>query len=237
MPPENNTNFQYYVDTPTISISGSQVTCKFSSLILGDTPSSSPPSSQSSLTETSIIDPGPTTEPSQLFATNSPIIDVYNRNPALPTPKFTSAILPASTLPNGLPDPSYSAKVSSINSIVGSFNSRAMSEASMMSLYGTITITSVDGDSVLTTITTDNYIAYRSSIDAAAASVNGTGTGDSTSGDGEDAPVVSSGTSTAWTVSVLFLLWVLVMFLGILLVNVRLSRWRRNDQEVATQVD
>ncbi|QSZ31156.1 hypothetical protein DSL72_000719 [Monilinia vaccinii-corymbosi] len=166
--PTSNTDFDYYLATPTVFISGSQVTCKFSSMILGDKTPPTPPSSPTAAS--SYIDAGPTTQESiiDIALTGNPISAVYHRTPALATPQSIAACeVPNSTLPNGLPDPSYSSKLA-VELACDAGNSARMSRYSsalneqLESVYGTITITTADGDSVLTTVTTYNYIAAAS---------------------------------------------------------------------------
>ncbi|KAF7876410.1 hypothetical protein EAF04_001502 [Stromatinia cepivora] len=205
--PTNNTNFEHYLDTPSVSISGSQVICKYSSLILGAT---TPPTPPSSLAATSHIDPDLIIQARILPPTTSPtaVVNVYHWESPLPTPKLAGpGDPPASTLSNGLPDPSYS----------------ALSEASLRSVYGTITITSVDGDSVLTTVTTDNYNAVNSASIATKHGNMGTGTGNATSenggGDDDHEPAQMSPLTIAWMVAMLVMICVLVIGTGIWIIQ------------------
>lgn len=162
--PLNNSDFNYYLANPTVSVSGSQVICKFSSLILGDkTPPISPLSSPAS----SFIDAGPTTQSNILSLTEYPTPVVYHRISALPSPRIKLCDVPKSTLPNGFPDPSYSSNLA-VESACNSGNSARMSSYSsalneqLETEYGTITITTVDSDSALATLTTYDYIAAAS---------------------------------------------------------------------------
>ncbi|KAA8566595.1 hypothetical protein EYC84_009141 [Monilinia fructicola] len=162
--PFNNSDFDYYLANPTVSVSGSQVICKFSSLILGDkTPPISPLSSPAS----SFIDAGPTTQSNILSLTEYPTPVVYHRISALPSPRIKLCDVPKSTLPNGFPDPSYSSNLA-VESACNSGNSARMSSYSsalneqLETEYGTITITTVDSDSALATLTTYDYIAAAS---------------------------------------------------------------------------
>ncbi|KAJ8063628.1 hypothetical protein OCU04_007496 [Sclerotinia nivalis] len=230
--PTNNTNFEHYLDTPAISISGSQAICKYSSLILGDT---IPPTPPSSLVTTSHIDPGLITQARIFSPTTSPtaVVNVYRWESPLPTPKLAGpGDQPTSTLSNGLPYPSYSVLSASWESADNSYNSYSsvkMSEytiaveASLRSVYGTITITTVDGDSVLTTVTTDNYNAVSS---ASIATMHGnmeTGTGNATSengGDNDDRePTQMSPLTIAWMVAMLVVICVLVIGTGIWIIQ------------------
>ncbi|ESZ96657.1 hypothetical protein SBOR_2967 [Sclerotinia borealis F-4128] len=227
--PTNNTDFEYYLDAPTVYISSSQVICKYSFLILGDT---TPPTSPSFHPTTSHIDPGLTTQVFLLSFTTSPTPFAHNWNPSLPTPKLEVLELPASTLSNGLPDPSYSAKVASIESSFDSSNSLRMSqyteilEASLMSAYGTVSITAVDEDNALTTVTADKFNIHQASVDAAILDENGpgilagNGVGNSTSGDTDDGDDIS-GRTVAWMVAIICVMALLTFFGGFWLIKRR----------------
>ncbi|TGO68583.1 hypothetical protein BELL_0822g00010 [Botrytis elliptica] len=187
--PTNNTDFQHYFSTPTVFVSDNQVICEYSSLIFGDT---KPPAALSSLA-TSHTESGPTTQDLVFSPTTSSTaaVFVYRQEPPLPTPSLDDpGNAPTSTLSNGLPDPSYSALSASwesANNYFSSYNSVQMSkytvalEVDLKSVFGTTTITTVDGDSALTTITTDNYKAWATAYAAA----HGNGTGNSTIADAD----------------------------------------------------
>ncbi|KAF7860624.1 uncharacterized protein EAF02_010858 [Botrytis sinoallii] len=187
--PTNNTDFQHYFSTPTVFVSDNQVICEYSSLIFGDI---KPPAAFSSLA-TSHTESGPTTQDLVFSPTTSSTaaVFVYRQEPPLPTPNLDGpGNSPTSTLSNGLPDPSYSALSASwesANNYYNSYNSIQMSkytvalEADLKSIFGTTTITTVDGDSALTTITTDNYKAWATAYAAA----HGNGTGNSTIADAD----------------------------------------------------
>ncbi|TGO45775.1 hypothetical protein BCON_0366g00030 [Botryotinia convoluta] len=206
--PVNNTDFQHYLSTPTVFISDNQVICEYSSLILGD---AKPPTALSSLETTSHTEPGSTTQDLIFSPITSPTaaVFVYRRGPPLPTPNTSGpADAPTSTLSNGLPDPSYSALPASwksANNYYSSYNSIQMSkyavalEADLKSVFGTTTITTVDGDSALTTITTDNYKAWATAYAAA----HGNGTGNSTIADGDQDPVHLIPMSLPWLMAML----------------------------------
>ncbi|KAF7929884.1 uncharacterized protein EAE97_009481 [Botrytis byssoidea] len=188
--PTNNTDFQHYLSTPTVFVSDNQVICEYSSMILGDT---EPPTALSSLETISHTEPGPTTQDLILSPTTSPIpaVFVYRQEPPLPTPSLAeSGNAPTSTLSNGLLDPSYPALSASrelANNHYSSYDSVQMHkytvalESNLQSVFGTTTITTVDGDSALTTITTDNYKAWATAYAAA----HGNGTDNSTIADAD----------------------------------------------------
>ncbi|KAB8292983.1 hypothetical protein EYC80_007347 [Monilinia laxa] len=73
--PMKNTDFDYYLASPTVSISGSQVICKFSSLILGD---KTTPILHSSPTAATFIDANSTTQSNLLALTEDPTSIVYD---------------------------------------------------------------------------------------------------------------------------------------------------------------
>ncbi|KAM0163119.1 hypothetical protein ACHAQE_003400 [Botrytis cinerea] len=213
--PINNTNFQHYLASPTIFISDNQVICEYSSLILGDT---KPPTAVSSLT-TSHTEPGPTTQDLVLSPTTSPTATFFrnSREPSLPTPNLAGpGEIPTSTLSNGLQDPSYpalSASLESANNYHSSYNSVRMSkytvvlEADLKSVFGTTTITTVDGDSALTTITTDNYKAWATAY--AAAHRNETGNSTNANGDGDTVRLIPL--SLPWLMAMLVIISTLIM--------------------------
>ncbi|TGO86381.1 hypothetical protein BPOR_0308g00010 [Botrytis porri] len=205
--PVNNTDFQHYLSTPTVFDSDNQVICEYSSLIFGDI---KPPTALSPLV-TSHTEPGPTTQDLIFSPTTSPTATVllYHQEPPLPTPSLAEpGNAPTSTLSNGLPNPSYSALSASWESAsthYNSYHSIQMSkytmalEANLQSVFGTTTITTVDGDSALTTITTDNYKAWATAYAAA----NGNGTGNSTSANGNKYPVQLIPMSVPWLMAML----------------------------------
>ncbi|KAF7882953.1 hypothetical protein EAF00_011442 [Botryotinia globosa] len=209
--PTNNTDFQHYLSTPTVFVSDNQVICEYSSLILGDT---EPPTALSSLQTISHTEPGPTTQDLILSPTTSPTpaVFVYRRESPLPTPSLAEpGNAPTSKLSNGLADPSYSALSASwkpANDYYSSYNSVQMSkytvalEANLQSVFGTTTITTVGGDSALTTMTTDNYKAWATAYAAA----HGNGTGDSTIADADQDPVHLIPMSLPWLMGILVIM-------------------------------
>ncbi|THV46504.1 hypothetical protein BGAL_0381g00110 [Botrytis galanthina] len=209
--PTNNTDFQHYLSTPTAFVSDNQVICEYSSLILGDI---KPHTALSSLETISHTEPGPTTQDLVFSPTTSPTaaVFVYRREPPLPTPSLDGpGNAPTSTLSNGLPDPSYSALSASwklSNDYYSSYNSVQISkytvalEADLKSVFGTTTITTVDGDSALTTITTDNYQAWATAYAAA----HGNGTGNSTIADADQDPVHLIPMSLPWLMGMLVIM-------------------------------
>ncbi|KAF5876684.1 uncharacterized protein Bfra_003090 [Botrytis fragariae] len=209
--PTNNTDFQHYLSTPTVFISDNEVICEYCLLILGDT---KPPATLSSLETTSHTEPGPTTQDLIFSPTTSltAAVFVYNREPPLPTPNTSGpADAPTSTPSNGLPDPSYSAlpvSWESANNHYSSYNSIQMSkytvvlEADLESVFGTTTIATVDGDSALTTITTDNYKAWATAYAAA----HGNGTGNSTIANGDQDSVHLIPMSLPWLMAMLVIM-------------------------------
>ncbi|TEY78824.1 hypothetical protein BOTCAL_0045g00420 [Botryotinia calthae] len=213
--PINNTDFQHYLSSPTVFFSDNQVICEYSSLILGDT---KPPTALSSLS-ISHTEPGPTTQDLILSPTTSPTaaVFVHRREPPLPTTNFAGpGDTPTSTLSNGLPDPSYSALLASLesaNNHYSSYNSIRMSkytvalEVDLKSVFGTTTITTVDGDSALTTITTDNYKAWATAYAAA----HRNETGNSTNANGDEDTVRLIPLSLPWLMAMLVVISTLIM--------------------------
>lgn len=137
---------------------------------------------------------------------------MYHREPPLPTPSLDGpGNAPTSTLSNGLPDPSYSALSASwklSNDYYSSYNSVQISkytvalEADLKSVFGTTTITTVNGDSALTTITTDNYQAWATAYAAA----HGNGTGNSTIADADQDPAHLIPMSLPWLMGMLVIM-------------------------------
>ncbi|TGO64960.1 hypothetical protein BOTNAR_0082g00020 [Botryotinia narcissicola] len=209
--PTNNTEFQLYLSTPTVFVSDNQVICEYSSMILGDT---EPPTALSSLETISHTEPGPTTQDLILSPTTSsiPAVFVYRQEPPLPTSCLAEpGNAPTSTLSNGLLDPSYPALSASrelANNHYSSYNSVHMHkytvalESNLQSAFGTTTITTVDGDSALTTITTDNYKAWATAYAAA----HGNGTDNSTIADADQDPVHLIPMSLPWLMGILVIM-------------------------------
>lgn len=218
-----NTDFKHYIATPKVILSGSQIVCRYSSLILGDTTPPLPPS-PANISATSFIDSDTTTRVLDLHPTTTPaaVTYIYHLDPPMPTPSLESTSdPPASTLSNGLPDPSYSAELASWQSVassVSSYNSVQMSaytvafEASKQSVYGTITITTVDSDSALTTVTTDNYNAWAASQTHYIVPNENT-TGNSTDGNNVNEEPVT-GLSLGWTIGMMIVLCAIATCFG-----------------------
>ncbi|TGO31855.1 hypothetical protein BHYA_0395g00010 [Botrytis hyacinthi] len=178
--PTKNTDFQHYLSTPTVFVSNNQVICEYFSLILRDT---KPPTALSFLETISHTEPGPTTQDLVFSPTTSPTaaVVVYHQEPPLPTPSLAE------------PVPNSSIQMSKYTVAL---------EADLKSVFGTTTITTVDGDSALTTITTDNYKAWVTAYAAA----HGNGTGNSTIADADQDPVHLIPMSLPWLMGILVIM-------------------------------
>lgn len=80
-------------------------------------------------------------------------------------------------------------------------------EADLKSVFGTTTITTVDGDSALTTITTDNYKAWATAY--AAVHRNETGNSTNANGDGDTVRLIPL--SLPWLMAMLVIISTLIM--------------------------
>ncbi|KAF7943441.1 hypothetical protein EAE96_011367 [Botrytis aclada] len=206
--PINNTDFQHYLSASKVFVSDNQIICEYSSLILGD---AKPPTTLSSLSTTSHTESGPTTQDLILSSTPIPTaaVFVYRQEPPLTTPSLPK---PGNTLTwthsNSLPEPSYSALSASwesTNTRYSTYNSIQISQytialdADLQSVFGTTTITNVDADRALTTITTDKYKARATAYAAA----QGNGTGNSTIANADQNPVRIIPMSLPWLMAML----------------------------------